>query len=62
MAGTANAPLAAAVAAALYQEPSTPVVERFPDGESRPVVTGVRGADVYLIQPTGPRRSTTSLR
>ncbi|GIH64838.1 ribose-phosphate diphosphokinase [Microbispora siamensis] len=54
VAGTANRPLAAAVAAALDQEPSVPVVERFPDGESRPVVTGVRGADVYLIQPTGP--------
>jgi ribose-phosphate pyrophosphokinase len=54
MAGTANRALADAVAAALYTEPASPVVERFPDGELRPVVDGVRGSDVYLVQPTGP--------
>ncbi|MFF3517619.1 MULTISPECIES: ribose-phosphate pyrophosphokinase-like domain-containing protein [Streptomyces] len=30
-------------------------LERFPDGELRPVVGQVRGTDVYVIQPTGPR-------
>ena len=29
-------------------------VERFPDGELRPVVVSVRGEDVYVVQPTGP--------
>ncbi|MFF5211090.1 ribose-phosphate diphosphokinase [Streptosporangium sp. NPDC000396] len=54
VAGTANRALAGAVAAALYTEPASPAVERFPDGELRPVVNGVRGSDVYLVQPTGP--------
>ncbi|MBP2703913.1 ribose-phosphate pyrophosphokinase [Microbispora sp. RL4-1S] len=52
--GTANPELAAAVAAELFLEQPAPAVERFPDGELRPAVTGVRGADVYLVQPTGP--------
>ncbi|WP_424536423.1 ribose-phosphate diphosphokinase [Sphaerisporangium viridialbum] len=54
VAGTANQALARAVAAGLYTEPVSSVVERFPDSELRPVVDGVRGADVYLVQPTGP--------
>jgi ribose-phosphate pyrophosphokinase len=29
-------------------------VERFPDGELRPYMPGVRGGDVFLVQPTGP--------
>jgi ribose-phosphate pyrophosphokinase len=29
-------------------------LDRFPDGELRPVVNPVRGDDVYVIQPTGP--------
>ncbi|MER7365792.1 ribose-phosphate pyrophosphokinase-like domain-containing protein [Nonomuraea wenchangensis] len=35
-------------------EPASVVVERFPDGELRPVVDGLGGADVYLVQATGP--------
>lgn len=54
VAGTANRELAGSVAAVLAIEPASTVVERFPDGELRPVVDGVRGADVYLVQPTGP--------
>jgi ribose-phosphate pyrophosphokinase len=52
--GTANAPLAAAVAATLDTEPVLCEVERFPDGELRPAVAEVRGEDVYVVQPTGP--------
>jgi len=52
--GTANAALAAAVAAELGTEPCSCAVERFPDGELRPAVANVRGEDVYVIQPTGP--------
>jgi ribose-phosphate pyrophosphokinase len=29
-------------------------VERFPDGELRPTVCGVRGDDVFVVQSTGP--------
>ena len=54
VAGTANPLLAGAVATALRTEPVTRVVERFPDGELRPVVDHLRGDDVYVIQPTGP--------
>lgn len=52
--GTANEPLARAVAAALGAEPSRCELHRFPDGELRPVVEEMRGDDVYVIQPTGP--------
>jgi ribose-phosphate pyrophosphokinase len=54
VAGTANRPLAGAVAAALGVEPTASEVERFPDGELRPAVPEVRGDDVFLVQPTGP--------
>lgn len=54
VAGRANSALAGAVAAALGGEPVPAVVERFPDGELRPVVSGLRGADAYLVQPTSP--------
>ncbi|MEO3805337.1 ribose-phosphate pyrophosphokinase [Nonomuraea sp. B1E8] len=54
VAGTANRALAGSAAGVLGIEPATTVVERFPDGELRPVVEGLRGADVYLIQPTSP--------
>ncbi|MEV3923688.1 ribose-phosphate diphosphokinase [Actinomadura coerulea] len=54
VAGTAHPGLAAAVAAALGVRPVPCDVERFPDGELRPVVHGVQGADVYVVQPTGP--------
>lgn len=52
--GSANPALAAAIAAALGLSLTSSRLERFPDGESRPVVVDVRGADVYLIQPTSP--------
>lgn len=52
--GTANRPLADAIAAAMGIALTACTVERFPDGEVRPVVGNVRGADVYLVQPTGP--------
>lgn len=52
--GSANPTLATAIAAALGVSLVSSRLERFPDGESRPVVDGVRGADVYLVQPTSP--------
>lgn len=54
VAGTANRALAGSVARMLGIEPAAAVVERFPDGELRPVVDGLRGADVYVVQPTSP--------
>ncbi|MGW4967571.1 ribose-phosphate diphosphokinase [Nonomuraea sp. NPDC004186] len=54
VAGTANRALADSVAEAQGNEPAPVTVERFPDGELRPAVDGLRGADVYLVQPTGP--------
>ncbi len=54
VAGTANVALAAGVAAALSCELTPCEVERFPDGELRPVVANVRGDDVYVVEPTGP--------
>lgn len=52
--GTANPELAAAIGSELGVEPTPCEVSRFPDGEIRPVVGHVRGADVYVVQPTGP--------
>ncbi|ANS32012.1 ribose-phosphate pyrophosphokinase (plasmid) [Rhodococcus opacus] len=52
--GTANRPLAEAVAEGLRLDPTGCAVERFPDGELRPTVECVRGADVYVVQPTAP--------
>jgi ribose-phosphate pyrophosphokinase len=52
--GTATAELGTAVAAALSCEPGRCDLERFPDGEIRPAVSGVRGDDVYVLQSTGP--------
>ncbi|MGE5760049.1 MAG: ribose-phosphate diphosphokinase [Gemmatimonadota bacterium] len=54
VAGTAHPSLAAAVASALGCALTACEVERFPDGELRPVVVSVRGEDVYVVQPTGP--------
>ena len=53
--GSAHQALAGAVAAALDVRPVACELEQFPDGELRPVVGRVRGADVYVIQPTGPQ-------
>lgn len=52
--GTANRPLAISVADDLGVGAAGCEVERFPDGELRPVVENVRGEDVYVVQPTGP--------
>ncbi|HET7487801.1 MAG TPA: ribose-phosphate pyrophosphokinase [Acidimicrobiales bacterium] len=52
--GTANRPLAAAMAQALGTELTQCHVDRFPDGELRPVIAPVRGEDVYVVQPTSP--------
>jgi ribose-phosphate pyrophosphokinase len=53
VAGTANVPLATAVAAALGVEVAPTEVEHFPDGEIRPTVSAMRGDDVYVVQPIG---------
>jgi ribose-phosphate pyrophosphokinase len=54
-AGTANQPLAEAVAAGLGVRLGERVLERFPDGELHVELAGtVRGNDVFLIQPTSP--------
>ena len=47
-------PLAARIAATLGIGCATAEVERFADGELRPHVREVRGADVYVVAPTGP--------
>ncbi len=54
VAGPANRVLADTVARELGGEPDPSAVERFPDGELRPWVRDVHGADVYVVQPTGP--------
>ena len=54
-AGTANPPLAAAIAAELGVRPGACAVERFPDGElSVQLDESVRGREVILVQPTSP--------
>ncbi|MCW2947032.1 MAG: ribose-phosphate pyrophosphokinae [Actinoallomurus sp.] len=51
--GTSNRILARAIATT-QGFPLVPTqVERFPDGEIRPLVGDVRGEDVYVVQPTG---------
>jgi ribose-phosphate pyrophosphokinase len=52
--GSANLALAQAIAKVLGTEPLPGGLERFPDGELRPVVAHLRGDDVYVVQPTGP--------
>jgi len=52
--GSANPGLASAVANHLGLDSNGATLERYPDGELRPVAENVCGADVYLIQPTGP--------
>lgn len=54
VAGSANQRLAGEIVEALGYGSSSCVVERFPDGELRPVVDGVRGADAFVVAPTGP--------
>ena len=52
--GSAHRALAEAVAGLLGLQLSTCQVDRFPDGELRPRLACLRGADVYVIAPTGP--------
>ena len=54
-AGSANPRLAFAIADCLGVRPGRAVVGRFPDGEAKvQLEESVRGADVYVIQPTCP--------
>ena len=52
--GSANPGLASAVANHLGVECNGAILERYPDGELRPIVESVCGADVYIIEPTAP--------
>lgn len=53
--GTANRSLAEGIAAHLERDPGKLIVERFSDGELYvKFEESVRGADVYLVQPTCP--------
>jgi len=52
--GGANPGLAAAIADHLGVASDGCTLERYPDGELRPAVENVCGADVYVVQPTGP--------
>lgn len=54
VAGSASGPLAAAVATAMGTELVDSELDRFPDGELRPCLDGVRDDDVYVVQSTGP--------
>lgn len=52
--GSAYAALVQAVAAASASDEAACDLQRFPDGELRPTVTGIRGDDVYVVAGTGP--------
>jgi ribose-phosphate pyrophosphokinase len=53
--GSANLPLSEAIAAELRVPLGRRELERFPDGELHVEIhDGVRGEDVYIVQPTGP--------
>lgn len=55
LAGSANRPLAEAVARDLGVAPAGSTVERFPDGElSVRIDESVRGREVFVVQPTAP--------
>ena len=54
-AGTANRPLASAVATELGIALGACTIERFPDGEvAVELEESVRGRDVFIVQPTAP--------
>lgn len=58
-AGSANRPLAEAIAAHMGLHLGRSLLHRFPDGELHvEVQESVRGYDVYLIQPTSPPAET----
>ncbi|HWT47064.1 MAG TPA: ribose-phosphate diphosphokinase, partial [Mycobacterium sp.] len=52
--GSANPGLGSAIANYLGVASDGCPLQRFPDGELRPTVENVCGADVYAIQPTSP--------
>ncbi len=52
--GSANRGLASAVANYLGVESDGCTLERYPDGELRPIIENICGADIYVIQPTAP--------
>jgi ribose-phosphate pyrophosphokinase len=52
--GSANPGLASAVANHLGVESDGCNLARYPDGELRPTIGNVCGADVYVVQPTAP--------
>ena len=52
--GSANPGLASAVANHLGVESDGCDIARYPDGELRPTIENVCGADVYVVQPTAP--------
>lgn len=52
--GSANPALAGAIANHLGLRCEGADVERYPDGELRPIVENACGADVYIVQPTSP--------
>jgi len=55
LSGNANRPLAQEISAALGIELCAAIIGRFPDGEVRVRIDEtVRGADVFVIQPTSP--------
>lgn len=55
LAGSAHVPLARAIASQAGASLAKRDIERFPDGELRVEVgESVRGADVFILQPTGP--------
>ncbi len=55
MTGTANRPLAEAIAAKLHRRLEPIIIGRFTDGEVRTQITNVRAAHVVIIQPMDPR-------
>ncbi len=55
MTGTANRPLAEAIAGHLHRRLEPILIGRFPDGEIRTKLTNVRGAHVVIIQSMDPR-------
>ena len=55
LSGSANLPLAESIAGALGVRCTQVLLERFPDSELHvEILESVRGADVYIIQPTCP--------
>jgi ribose-phosphate pyrophosphokinase len=54
LSGSANVPLARAIAKELGLTPGERKLARSPDGEVRVEIQNVRARDVFLVQPTGP--------